>query len=107
MSCGRLGRYTRLRRNALDGGLEDEANNRKFVEIILNNAIRLNNIASDLLVISELDSNAVPAAPPERSPCTKWWMNAYHTVERAAEAKRFGRFDDNAASAGSLATGFA
>ncbi len=29
----------------LDGGLEDEANNRKFVEIILHNAIRLNNIA--------------------------------------------------------------
>ena len=58
----------------LDGGLEDEANNRKFVEIILSHAIRLNNIASDLLVISELDSNAVPAAPgPNGLPCMKWW----------------------------------
>ena len=72
----------------LDGGLEDEANNRKFVEIILNHAIRLNNIASDLLVISELDSNAVPAAPPERIALHEVVVNAYHSVERAAEAKR-------------------
>ncbi|MDE3178931.1 MAG: PAS domain-containing protein [Acidobacteriota bacterium] len=41
----------------LDGGLEDTEQNRKFVEVILNHAIRLNNIASDLLVLSELESN--------------------------------------------------
>jgi two-component system phosphate regulon sensor histidine kinase PhoR len=71
----------------LDGGLEDEANNRKFVEIILNHTIRLSNIASDLLVISELDSNAVPAAPPERIALHDVVVNAFHSVERAAVAK--------------------
>lgn len=71
----------------LDGGLEDEANNRKFVEIILNHAIRLNNIASDLLVISELDSNALPAAPPEKINLREIAASAFHSVERAAAAK--------------------
>ena len=50
----------------LDGALEDPANNRRFVEIIESHAIRLNNIASDLLVISELDSQAPPPTAPER-----------------------------------------
>jgi two-component system phosphate regulon sensor histidine kinase PhoR len=71
----------------LDGGLEDEANKRKFVEIILQNAIRLNNIASDLLVLSELDSNAAPAAPPERIALHEVVDAAFTTVERAAAAK--------------------
>ncbi len=71
----------------LDGGLEDEANNRKFVEIILNHAIRLNSIAADLLVISQLDSNTPPAAPPERIALHEVVINAFHSVERAAEAK--------------------
>ena len=48
----------------LDGALEDRSNSRKFVEIILSHTIRLNNIASDLLVLSELDSGA-PPGPPE------------------------------------------
>jgi two-component system phosphate regulon sensor histidine kinase PhoR len=39
----------------LDGGLEDEANRRRFTEIILANGIRLNNIATDLLTLSELE----------------------------------------------------
>ena len=72
----------------LDGGLEDEANNRKFVEIIQSHAIRLNNIASDLLVISELDSNAPPAAPPERIALHEVVDSAFHTVERMAAAKK-------------------
>jgi two-component system phosphate regulon sensor histidine kinase PhoR len=71
----------------LDGALEDEANNRQFVEIILSHAIRLNNIASDLLVISELDLNAAPAAPPERIPLREVVEIAFHTVEKAAVAK--------------------
>ncbi len=40
----------------LDGALEDLKNNRHFVEIIRTNAVRLNSIASDLLVLSELES---------------------------------------------------
>ena len=71
----------------LDGALEDQSNNRKFVEIILNHAIRLNNIASDLLVISELDTNALPASPPERVALHEVIHSALHTVERAAAAK--------------------
>lgn len=47
----------------LDGALEDQQNNRKFIEIILAHTVRLNNIASDLLVLSELDSEDRAAAP--------------------------------------------
>jgi two-component system phosphate regulon sensor histidine kinase PhoR len=68
----------------LDGALEDQTNNRKFVEIILSHAIRLNNIASDLLVISELDSNVQPAAPPDRVSMREVIDSACNTVENAA-----------------------
>jgi two-component system phosphate regulon sensor histidine kinase PhoR len=44
----------------LDGALEDKANNRKFVEIIRSNAVRLGSIAADLLVLSDLESGADP-----------------------------------------------
>ncbi|MGO9261158.1 MAG: ATP-binding protein [Bryobacteraceae bacterium] len=40
----------------LDGGLEDRENRRKFVEIIQANSVRLNNIAADLLTLSELEA---------------------------------------------------
>jgi two-component system phosphate regulon sensor histidine kinase PhoR len=42
----------------LDGALEDHRNNRGFVEIIRANAVRLSNIAADLLILSELESAA-------------------------------------------------
>jgi two-component system phosphate regulon sensor histidine kinase PhoR len=45
----------------LDGALEDADNNRHFVEIIQAHAIRLNNIASDLLILSDLESGRVEA----------------------------------------------
>ncbi|HLH42085.1 MAG TPA: ATP-binding protein [Bryobacteraceae bacterium] len=44
----------------LDGGLEDEAHNRRFLEIISSNATRLSNIAADLLTLSELQTSAGP-----------------------------------------------
>ena len=49
----------------LEGALEDEENNRKFVEIIKSHATRLGNIASDLLALSELESErpAVESRP--------------------------------------------
>jgi two-component system, OmpR family, phosphate regulon sensor histidine kinase PhoR len=47
----------------LDGALEDRENNRRFVEIILAQTTRLTNIASDLLTLSELESNAATAQP--------------------------------------------
>ncbi len=52
----------------LDGALEDSEHNRRFVEVIQAHAVRLNNIASDLLALSELEStDAGPS--PERSQC--------------------------------------
>ncbi|MBV9295875.1 MAG: PAS domain-containing protein [Acidobacteriaceae bacterium] len=71
----------------LDGALEDQANNRKFVEIIASHAIRLNNIASDLLVISELDSNPSLPWPPERVPVLEVIDSATHTVQEAAATR--------------------
>ena len=68
----------------LDGGLEDEQNNRKFVEIIFSHAVRLNNIASDLLVISELDNQAAPSPPPERVAVLDVVRSAINTVEKNA-----------------------
>ena len=44
----------------LDGALDDAQNNRRFIEGIQSSAIRLNNIASDLLVLSELEAGLQP-----------------------------------------------
>ncbi len=49
----------------LDGGLEDQEHNRRFIEIIKAHSVRLNNIAADLLALSELESGD-PAPAPER-----------------------------------------
>ena len=84
----------------LDGGLEDRANNRKFVEIILNQAIRLNNIASDLLVISELDT--APEAAPERVALLDVLESAFSTVERTAAARRIRLVRDSCRECGVL-----
>ncbi len=51
----------------LDGALDDPGNRRRFVEIIQSHAIRLNNIASDLLTLSELESGRTPLAPGKLS----------------------------------------
>jgi two-component system phosphate regulon sensor histidine kinase PhoR len=67
----------------LDGALEDTKINRKFVEVILAQAIRLNNIASDLLVLSELDSNA-PADSPDRVSVREVVDSAINTVQSSA-----------------------
>ena len=71
----------------LDGALEDRQHNRKFLEIIQSHAIRLNNIASDLLVISELDSNTPPPVPPEPISLLGVIESAVHTVEGNASIK--------------------
>src|SRR6185312_1813433 len=47
----------------LSGALDDSENNRRFVEIIQAHAIRLNNIASDLLTLSDLESGRRDAEP--------------------------------------------
>jgi two-component system phosphate regulon sensor histidine kinase PhoR len=72
----------------LDGGLEDQQNNRRFVEIIFSHAVRLNDIASDLLVISELDNKAAPSPPQERMAILDVVRTALNTVEKSAAARR-------------------
>jgi len=47
----------------LDGALEDQRYSTQFVEIIRTNAVRLANIAQDLLILSELESGFDPPEP--------------------------------------------
>lgn len=70
----------------LDGAIDDELNNRNFLEKIRANAIRLNNIASDLLVLSELESGET-AAPPEPVPVRAAVEAAVRTVESEAHVR--------------------
>jgi two-component system phosphate regulon sensor histidine kinase PhoR len=69
----------------LDGALEDLEHNRKFVEVILAHAIRLNNIASDLLVLSELESGA--QTQPKRVSIRSTIEAALRTVESGAKVR--------------------
>lgn len=79
----------------LDGALEDTANNRKFVDTILSHATRLNNIASDLLVLSELDTNTETPVPPERISMPEVIYSALRTVESGAAARNITLNHDN------------
>ncbi|MGO8790582.1 MAG: ATP-binding protein [Terriglobia bacterium] len=47
----------------LEGALEDQENNRRFLEIIKAHAIRLSNISSDLLTLSELEAGRARREP--------------------------------------------
>jgi two-component system phosphate regulon sensor histidine kinase PhoR len=69
----------------LEGALEDSENNRKFLEIIKAQAARLNNIASDLLVLSELESDK----PSEKEHLSVPLVleSALHTVESEARVR--------------------
>jgi len=70
----------------LDGALEDGENNRRFLEIIKAHSVRLNNIASDLLVLSELESSG-PGADPERVAIRAALEAALRTVEAEARLR--------------------
>jgi two-component system phosphate regulon sensor histidine kinase PhoR len=70
----------------LDGALEDSQNNRKFLEIIQAHAIRLNNIASDLLAVSELDA-AKPALDRECLSVREALQTAVNTLESEARVR--------------------
>jgi two-component system phosphate regulon sensor histidine kinase PhoR len=71
----------------LDGALEDPRNNRKFVEVIRSQAIRLNNIASDLLTLSELESGR-PDLPPEPVSLRSALEAAARVVESEASVRQ-------------------
>jgi len=52
--------------------------------VIFSHAVRLNNIASDLLVISELDNNTSPQAPNEKVSILDVVQSAFNTCSKAA-----------------------
>ncbi len=70
----------------LDGALEDQENNRKFLHIIHSHAIRLNNMAADLLALSELETEKA-SDPAERIPVREAIESALHTVEPEARLR--------------------
>ena len=70
----------------LDGGLDDRKNRRKFVEIIQANGIRLNNIAADLLTLSDLEAGR-PEPEPGPIPVADAVMGAMRAVEPAARLR--------------------
>jgi two-component system, OmpR family, phosphate regulon sensor histidine kinase PhoR len=70
----------------LEGALEDQENNRRFLEIIKTNAIRLNNISSDLLTLSELEAGK--ARPePEVVGIRAAVESAFRTLESEAQLR--------------------
>jgi two-component system phosphate regulon sensor histidine kinase PhoR len=70
----------------LDGGLDDKKNRRKFVEIIQANGIRLNNIAADLLTLSDLEAGR-PEPEPGPIPVADAVLSAMRAVEPAARLR--------------------
>jgi two-component system phosphate regulon sensor histidine kinase PhoR len=72
----------------LDGALNDSDHNRNFVEIILAHSIRLNNIASDLLVISDLESAEAAKAQPKSVSLRASVESALRTVESGARVRQ-------------------
>jgi two-component system phosphate regulon sensor histidine kinase PhoR len=71
----------------LEGALEDPENNRNFLEIIKAQAARLNNIASDLLVLSELESGRAESVEAEPFSVRAVLDNALRTVESEARVR--------------------
>jgi two-component system phosphate regulon sensor histidine kinase PhoR len=74
----------------LDGALEDPEHNRSFLETIRANAIRLTNIASDLLVLSEMEqerSESEAAEAAELVEVEEVVEAALRTVESAAKVR--------------------
>ena len=70
----------------LDGALEDPQINRKFLEIISKNTFRLEQLALDLLSLSELEADR-EAPPAERVAVGDVARAAMHTVEAEAAAR--------------------
>jgi len=70
----------------LAGALEDQENNRRFVEVIDSQAMRLTNIASDLLTLSELESSEA-GTPPHSVSVRAALGAALRTVESSARLR--------------------
>jgi two-component system phosphate regulon sensor histidine kinase PhoR len=75
----------------LDGALEDRENNRRFLEIIAAQTVRLSDLASDLLALSEIEAERV-AGPAETISVLEAARNALHMVESQARARNVRAF---------------
>jgi two-component system phosphate regulon sensor histidine kinase PhoR len=71
----------------LDGAVEDPDAQRKFLSVILAHAMRLGNIANDLLILSELESGKSQPGPERISVCTAV-DTALHTVAPEARLRK-------------------
>jgi two-component system phosphate regulon sensor histidine kinase PhoR len=71
----------------LDGGLDDHANRRRFVEAIYSNTMRLSNIAADLLTLSEIEggSPATDSAPVPMGDVVMWAVGSMSSVASLAK----------------------
>jgi two-component system, OmpR family, phosphate regulon sensor histidine kinase PhoR len=67
----------------LDGALEDPEHNRKFLDIIAGHTVRLSNLASDLLTLSEIEAERIPT-PAVRLSAVELAESAVHFVEAHA-----------------------
>jgi two-component system, OmpR family, phosphate regulon sensor histidine kinase PhoR len=65
----------------LDGAMEDQANSRKFLEIICRNTVRLGDMAADLLALSELETEQ-ESPPAEKVSVRDVAAAALRAVER-------------------------
>jgi two-component system, OmpR family, phosphate regulon sensor histidine kinase PhoR len=70
----------------LDGALEDPENNRRFLEIVAAQTVRLSDLASDLLALSEIEAERMPV-PGERISVLEVAENALHLLEAQARAR--------------------
>lgn len=70
----------------LDGALEDPANNRKFLEIIVAHTIRLTNLATDLLTLSEIEAERLQT-PAEKLSAVELAQSALQMVESQARER--------------------
>jgi len=70
----------------LAGALDEPENSRKFLEIIAASAERINNLSSDLLMLSEIETERVPP-PAERISAMELAENALGMVASAAAAR--------------------
>jgi len=70
----------------LDGALEDAENNRRFLQVIAAQTVRLSDLASDLLALSEIEAERIPV-PGERISVLEAAENALHLLEGQAKAR--------------------
>ncbi len=70
----------------LDGALEDDANNRRFLGIVAAQADRLTNLTADLLALSEIEGDKTPL-PAERVAVVESAEAALRTVDTEAESR--------------------